>query len=278
MRFAVLRLPCLALALAGLAAGRVAAAPAATVHPPIDLAGSRLIDLTHSFDDKTIYWPTSPTNFQLNRLSYGKTAGGYFYSANSFCAPEHGGTHIDAPIHFAAGGRTVDQIPAEQLIGPAVVIDVRAKTAADADYRLTAADVHAWEEKHGPIPAGAIVLLRTGWGPRWPDRKRYLGDDKPGDASHLHFPSYGAESARLLVETRKVGAIGVDTASIDYGPSKDFIVHQVALGAGVPGLENVAHLDELPETGAWVIALPMKIAGGSGGPLRIVALVPSPER
>jgi kynurenine formamidase len=210
----------------------------------------------------------------LKQDSYGMTEGGYFYSSNSFAAPEHGGTHLDAPIHFAEGRRTVDQIPLGQLIAPAVVIDVRAKAAADADYRLTAADVQAWEAKHGPVPEGALVMLRTGWGERWPDRKRYLGDDKPGDASNLHFPSYGEEAARYLVERRKAGALGVDTASIDHGPSKDFIVHQIANGANVPGLENVAHLEELPETGAWVIALPMKIAGGSGGPVRIVALVP----
>lgn len=246
----------------------------AAERPPIDLQGVRVIDLTHSFDDKTLYWPTSPTTFKLDRLSYGQTEAGFFYAANAFCTPEHGGTHLDAPIHFAAGKRTADQIPPEQLIAPAVVIDVSAKAAADADYRLTLADVRAWEEKNGAVPRGAIVLLRTGWGQRWPDRKRYLGDDKPGDASNLHFPSYGAEAARYLVEQRKAGALGVDTASIDHGPSKDFIVHQIANGADVPGLENVANLEQLPATGTWVIALPMKIAGGSGGPVRIVALVP----
>src|SRR5262245_15463262 len=250
----------------------VAAAPAG--RPLIDLGGARLVDLRPPFDQKPVYWPNPPPNFQLNRLSFGKTEAGYFYAANSFCTPEHGGTHIDAPIHFSEHGRTLDQIPVGQLIAPAVVIDVRGKTEANPDYRLTMADVQAWEAKHGAIPQGAIVLLRTGWGQRWPDRKRYLGDDKPGDASNLHFPSYGEESARYLVERRKVGALGVDTASIDHGPSKDFIVHQIANGANVPGLENVANLEELPEVGAWVIALPMKIAGGSGGPVRIVALVP----
>ncbi|HKI02928.1 MAG TPA: cyclase family protein [Thermoanaerobaculia bacterium] len=242
--------------------------------PPIDLQGVKVVDLTYSFDDKTIYWPTAPTTFQLNRMSFGKTEAGYFYAANSFCTPEHGGTHLDAPIHFAEGKRTADQIPVEQLIAPAVVMDVSAKAAADPDYRLTLEDVRAWEAKHGPIAQGVFVLLRTGWGKRWPDRKRYLGDDKPNDASNLHFPSYGAEAARYLVEQRKVGALGVDTASIDHGPSKDFIVHQIANGANVPGVENVANLEEVPETGAWVIALPMKIAGGSGGPVRVVALVP----
>ena len=255
-----------------LASGSALAAGAQ--HAPLDLQGVRVIDLTYAFDEKTIYWPTSPSTFKLDRLAYGKTEAGFFYASNALCTPEHGGTHLDAPIHFAEGKRTADQIPPEQLIAPAAVIDVSAKAAADADYRLTLEDVRAWEAKHGAIAPGTIVLLRTGWGKRWPDRKRYLGDDKPGDASNLHFPSYGAEAARYLVEQRKVGALGVDTASIDHGPSKDFIVHQIANGANVPGLENVAHLEELPETGAWVIALPMKIAGGSGGPVRIVALVP----
>jgi kynurenine formamidase len=243
--------------------------------PPIDLSGVRVVDLTHSYDENTLYWPTSPTTFKLDRLSYGKTEGGYFYSSNAFCTPEHGGTHLDAPIHFAEGKRTADQIPPEQLIGPAVVVDVSAQAAADPDYRLTLQDIKTWEAKNGAVPQGSLFLLHTGWGQRWPDRKRYLGDDKPGDASNLHFPSYGAEAARYLVEQRKVGAIGVDTASIDHGPSKDFIVHQIANGANVPGLENIANLKQVPPTGAWVIALPMKIAGGSGGPVRIVALVPA---
>ena len=248
-------------------------AAAADSKPP-DLVTAQIVDLTYPFDEKTIYWPTAPFPFELKKLAYGETPGGYFYAANSFCAPEHGGTHLDAPIHFSKDGRTADQIPVRQLIGPAVVLDVSSKADADGDYRLAVEDVKAWERRHGPIPAGAIVLLRTGWGRRWPDRKRYLGDDTPGDASRLHFPSYGKEAAELLVRERRVGALGVDTASIDYGPSKDFIVHQIALGAQVPGLENIANLEEVPQTGAWVIALPMKIAGGSGGPLRIVALLP----
>ncbi|MGH9365178.1 MAG: cyclase family protein, partial [Thermoanaerobaculia bacterium] len=182
--------------------------------------------------------------------------------------------HLDAPIHFAKDGRTADQIPVRQLIAPAVVLDVSKKAERETDYRAGVEDVRAFEKAHGAIAPGTIVLLRTGWGKRWPDRKRYLGDDTPGDATRLHFPSYGQEAAELLVRGRRVGALGVDTASIDYGPSKDFIVHQIALGAQVPGLENIANLEEVPETGAWVIALPMKIAGGSGGPLRIVALLP----
>ncbi|HXJ35685.1 MAG TPA: cyclase family protein [Candidatus Eisenbacteria bacterium] len=252
----------------GFDVGPLAPSPAS-----FDLAHARVVDLTWTFDDRTPYWPTAPSGFELKQLAHGKTAAGYFYAANAFCAPEHGGTHMDAPIHFADGKWTVDQIPAERLVGPAVVIDVQAAAARDADYRLTVDDVAAWERLHGRIAAGTIVLLRTGWGARWPDRKRYYGDDTPGATTALHFPSFGAEAAALLVRDRRVTAIGVDTASIDHGPSQDFPVHQIVGAADVPGLENVAHLDEVPETGAWVVALPMKIGGGSGGPLRIVALV-----
>jgi kynurenine formamidase len=239
-----------------------------------DLRTARVVDLTHPFDSETLYWPTSPTKFELTTLTSGMTEGGWFYSANSFCAPEHGGTHLDAPIHFGRGQRTADQVPVRQLVAPAVVIDVTRAAAADPDYRLSAADVRAWEKTHGTIPGGAIVLLRTGWGKRWPDRKRYFGDDTPGDASKLHFPSYGEEAAGLLVRERRVGALGVDTASIDHGPSTTFPVHRLTAAANVPGLENLADLESVPERGAWIVALPMKIAGGSGGPLAAIALVP----
>ena len=240
----------------------------------VDLRHARIIDLTYPFDERTIYWPTAPSSFQLTRLSYGKTEAGYFYAANVFCTPEHGGTHLDAPIHFSESGLTVDQIPVRQLIGPGIVIDVSRQAAADPDYRLSVQDVKLWEAKHGTIQEGAIVLLRTGWGKWWSDRKRYLGDDTPGDASRLHFPSYSKDAAEFLVKVRRVAALGVDTASIDYGPSKDFIVHQIANGANVPALENIANLEALPEIGAWIIALPMKIANGSGAPLRILGVIP----
>ena len=254
--------------------GAALLAPAAAAGQTIDFSAYRMVDLTHPFNAQTLYWPTSPTTFQLHQLAFGPTPGGYFYSANAFCAPEHGGTHLDAPIHFAEGQRTADQLPLEQLFAPAVVIDVTRQAAADADYRLTVADVRAFEAAHGPIAPGSIVLLRTGWSSRWPDRRAYFGDDTPADASRLHFPSYGVEAARLLVEERRVGALGVDVASIDYGQSTDFMVHRVAAARNVPGLENLTALEALPPTGALLVALPMKIEGGSGGPLRAVALVP----
>jgi kynurenine formamidase len=252
----------------------VSACSRAPESPPVDLSRVQLVDLTHPLDSATLYWPTSPSRFQMERLAYGPTPGGWFYSANRFSAPEHGGTHLDAPIHFHEGGVTADRVPLDRLIAPAVVIDVTDRAAADPDYRLTPGDVDAFERDHGVIPAGAIVLLRTGWSTRWPDPKRYLGDDRPGDASNLHFPSYGAEAARILVEQRHVAALGADVASIDYGPSTDFLVHRIAAAQGVPGLENLTNLDRLPATGAVVAALPLKIAGGSGGPARVVAFVP----
>lgn len=260
--------------LARLALATLLAVPSIARAQAVDLARYRVVDLTHSFNAKTLYWPTATTAFTLQQLAFGPTPGGWFYSSYAYAAPEHGGTHLDAPIHFSKDGLTADRIPVEQFIGPAVVIDVTAKAAKDADYRLTRDDVIAWERANGPIPRGAMVVLRTGWAQRWPHAKTYLGDDTPGDASQLHFPSYGEDAARLLVMDRKVAALGADVASIDYGASKDFIVHQVAARSGVLGLENLANVGVLPLKGATIIALPMKIENGSGGPLRAIALVP----
>lgn len=240
----------------------------------LDLGSFRLVDLSHSYGEDTLYWPTSPTAFEKKELEYGMSEGGYFYSAYSVCTPEHGGTHIDAPKHFSASGDSTEKIPLENLIAPAVVIDVSDKAAADRNYRLTAEDVRQFEMEHGRIAAGTIVLMRTDWSDHWPDAIAYLGDDTPGDASKLQFPGFGAEATRILTEERKVAIIGVDTASVDYGKSQDFIVHRIAAAHGVSNLENLTNLRQLPATGATLIALPMKIEGGSGGPTRVVALLP----
>jgi kynurenine formamidase len=240
----------------------------------IDLRAFRIVDLTHPFDEQTIYWPTSPSKFELKPLSFGKTAGGYFYSSFVLCTPEHGGTHLDAPLHFAEGHPSIGDVPLDRLIAPAVVIDVSKQAAGDATYRLAPEDIAAFERAHGRIPQGAIVLLRTDWSRFWPNVKQYLGDDTPGDASKLKFPGYGAEAARLLVEGRHIAVLGIDTASIDYGPSTDFMAHRIGAAQDVVNLENLTGLAELPPTGATVVALPMKIAKGSGGPVRVIALVP----
>jgi kynurenine formamidase len=231
------------------------------------------LDLTYSFDEKTIYWPTSKS-FEWKLVRHGKTPAGYFYSSADYAANEHGGTHLDAPVHFHDGGAGVDQIPITKLMGPVVVVDVSAACAHNPDYRVSAGDVTGWEKQHGRIPDGAIVLIRTGWGKYWPDKKRYLGTDKPGDVAGLHFPGVSREAAEFLVKQRNINGEGIDTASIDYGQSKDFIAHQIFSAAGIYNLENVANLDRVPATGATLIALPMKIRGGTGAPVRIVATVP----
>jgi kynurenine formamidase len=240
----------------------------------LDLHAYRIVDLTHAFDDQTIYWPTSPSKFELKPLAFGKTAGGYFYSSFTLCTPEHGGTHLDAPLHFAEGHASIGDVPLDRLMGPAIVIDVSKQAAGDPVYRLTVDDITAFERAHGRIPQGAIVLLRTDWSRFWPNVKQYLGDDTPGDASKLRFPGYGVEASRLLVEDRHVAVLGIDTASIDFGPSTDFMAHRIGAAQNVVNLENLTGLSELPPTGATVIALPMKIAKGSGGPVRVIALVP----
>lgn len=238
------------------------------------LARATWIDLTYAFDSTTIYWPTAKP-FRLEVVSAQRTPAGYYYAANNFAAAEHGGTHLDSPVHFAEGRHTTDQIPLTQLAGPGYVIDVSRPVEADRDYRIAPADLAAWETAHGRIPEGAIVLFRTGWGSRWPDRARYLGTTQSGPAAVplLHFPGIHPDAARWLVE-RKVRAVGIDTPSIDYGQSTTFDTHQILFAADIPAFENVANLSAVPETGAFVIALPMLIRGGSGGPLRIVAVVP----
>lgn len=234
-----------------------------------------VVDLSHPYDEDTIYWPTAE-GFKLTVDFEGMTDKDYYYTANTFCSAEHGGTHIDAPIHFAEGRASVDQIPLERLIGHAVLIDVSARCADDPDYLVTTEDFEGWEADHGPIPEEAIVLLRTGFARFWPDRQRYMGTDELGPEAvpKLHFPGLDPEAARWLVANRSINSIGLDTPSIDYGQSTHFESHQVLFAADIPAFENLANLDQLPESGFLVIALPMKIAGGSGGPLRIAAIIP----
>jgi len=266
-----MRLP-IACTLVLLVAACAPAPPPAPPAPSLDvLDQARWIDLSHAYDRETIFWPTGKPYDHIE-TAYGETDGGYFYSSYDLFASEHAGTHIDAPIHFAANRRTVDQIPLEELAGPARVIDVTEGAAADPDYLVSVGDLEAYEAEHGEVGAGDIVLFRTGWSERWPDTKSYMGDDTVGSADNLHFPGIGADAARVLVE-RGVEAVGIDTASIDHGPSKDFMTHQILLEAEIPGLENLTELDALPPTGAWVIAMPMKIGEGSGGPTRVAALI-----
>jgi kynurenine formamidase len=239
--------------------------------PAIDT--TRALDLTYNYGPETIFWPTAEP-FKLTRVAYGRTPGGWWYVSNNISMSEHGGTHMDAPFHFAEGKRTSSQVPLEDCIGLACVIDVKPQAAKNPDYRVTVDDIKRFERKHGKIPAGAIVIMNSGWGTRWPDKLKYMGTDKPLDVPNLHFPGFSKESADFLIQQRNIAALAVDTASIDYGQSKDFVVHQVLNGANKPAFENVANVDKLPPTGATFIALPLKIEQGSGGPTRIIAVLP----
>jgi kynurenine formamidase len=234
----------------------------------------RVVDLTYSFDSYSVYWPTAEP-FKLETDFEGVTDKGYFYSAYRFSAAEHGGTHLDSPVHFAKGRRSVDQLPLEQLMGQAVVVDVTAKCAMNPDYMVSVADFQTWERRNGRLPTGIIVLLRTGFGKYYPDRKNYLGTDERGSAAvpKLHFPGLDPAAAKWLTENRSIKAIGLDTASIDHGQSTLFESHRILFEHNIPAFENVANLDQLPARGFLVIALPMKIKGGSGGPLRIIAVL-----
>jgi len=243
--------------------------------PALDLASLQLIDLSHAFDAETIYWPTEE-GFVLERGSAGVTAAGYYYAANRFRSAEHGGTHLDAPVHFAEGGWTVDEIPLDRLVGAGIVIDVSDRCAANPDYQIREEDLLRWEAEHGEIRPGSIVLLRTGYSRYWPDRERYLGTKARGEAAvaQLHFPGLHPAAAGWLVESREVAAVGLDTPSIDFGQSKLFESHRTLFAANIPAFENLTNLAALPATGFQVLALPMKIRDGTGAPLRIVALVP----
>lgn len=252
--------------------------PSSAPHSDLLRSGT-WVDLSHDFSEETIYWPTAKP-FSLKVLSAQRTPAGFYYASNDYSASEHGGTHLDSPIHFAEGRQTTDQVPLDRLIGPAVVVDVTSRAGSDADYRLDRAGLEEWERSHGRIPDSSVVLVRTGWSSRWPDKSRYLGTTKTGPAgvAELHFPGIDSSAARWLAAERRVKSVGIDTPSIDYGQSKTFDTHRILMGENIPAFENVAALERLPATGAFIVALPMKIKGGSGGPLRIVALVPPTAR
>ena len=238
-------------------------------------AGGRWIDLSHDFSEDSLYWPTAQ-RFQKETDFEGQTDGGWFYSAYNISTSEHGGTHLDAPIHFAENGQTADQIPLERLVGPVVVLDVSAKAETDRDYLVSVADLQSWEQEHGTLPDDVMLLINTGSAKLWPDAEAYMGTAERGSdaVAKLHFPGIDPELAAYLVDKHNIKAVGIDTPSIDYGQSTDFRTHRVLFAANIPGFENVAAVDQLPSKGAFVVALPMKIRGGSGGPLRIIAWIP----
>jgi kynurenine formamidase len=239
-----------------------------------DLNSARWIDLTHSFDTSTVYWPTDEP-YRHDTVYYGMTEKGYFYSSFKYAAEEHGGTHFDAPVHFGKGQKFIHEVSVDQMHGPGVILDITRQSAENRDYLVSVADFENWEKQYGKIPDGAIILLNTGFGKYWDDHLKYTGTLKTGKegVAELHFPGLDPVAAKWLVESRRIKAIGLDTPSIDYGQSKDFQTHRILCAAGLTMYENVANLDQVPAKGSYIVALPMKIKGGSGAPLRIVAIV-----
>lgn len=247
-------------------------------HSPVNWEQVRIVDLTHPFGADTIVWPTEQ-DFKLVVQHAEDTPGGYYYASNRIEMPEHGGTHIDAPVHFSRGKQTLDEIPIERMVGGAVRIDVQSQCARDRDYQVTIRDVEQWEATHGRILDHSIVLIDTGFSRFWKNRKEYLATELRGQEGvrALHFPGVHPEAAAWLVRERQVKTVGIDTASIDYGQSTKFETHIALLSQNVPVFENLANLSGLPSRGFEVIALPMKVSGGTGGPLRIIAVMPGPR-
>lgn len=236
----------------------------------------RILDMTYAYDSQTIYWPNA-SPFTLTPEFSGITERGYWYSANFYSASEHGGTHADAPRHFSQNGRTIDQVPIAGWIGPAVRIDATRQCSRDRNYLLSVDDILGWEKEYGRIPEGSWVIMYTGIGTRYyPDPKEVLGTDKKGLPAlpELSFPAFSPQSAEFLTKERSIRGIAVDTPSIDYGKSQDFMVHRIICGADKLALENIANLDKLPAKGAMLYVIPMQIKGGSGAPARVFAILP----
>lgn len=242
--------------------------------PVAALTDKKIIDLSHDFSGETIYW-VNAKEFELDTVFKGQNPNGFYYTANNFSAAEHGGTHLDAPIHFAEGKQSVEQIPLERLVGAGINIDVSGLAVNDPEYLISVEDFQNWEKRNGEIPKHSIVLLQTGYSKYYPNKEQYLGTAHRGDEAikELHFPGLSPEAAEWLVNNRNIKAVGIDTPSIDYGQSTLFKAHVILLSENIPVFENVTNLNKLPSAGFEVIALPMKIKAGSGAPLRIIALL-----
>jgi kynurenine formamidase len=231
-------------------------AASVTAEPP-----GRILDLGHPLSERDPTWSGAKAFSRSGTTGVG-------FAMGKFSADEHFGTHLDAPVH-AGGTWTTDQIPVARLMRPAVCLDIQAAVANDEDYRLTVEDVLRFEARAGRIPEGAVVLVATGWDGRWPDQARYM-NERDGVK---HFPGLSVAAASLLARERKVAGIGIDTPSVDYGPSEKFEVHHTTMPENVYHIENAANLTTLPATGFRVVVAPINLAGGSGGPTRLFALL-----
>jgi len=229
---------------------------------------SMIVDLTQKISEKSPNWEgLEKSPFEATTVgTYDKD--GYF--AREFKMPEHFSTHIDAPAHFARGVWTVDQIPPERLVAPLVVLDVTEQCSVNRDYQITLDDLARWEKANQTIPQGSIVIASTGWAKKFNNMKDYRGAGADGV---MHFPGFSLEAAKFLVDQRGIYAIGIDTMSIDPGNAANFPVHHYTLPRNVYQIENVGDLSKAPDSGAIVVAAPIKLEGGSGGPARILVMI-----
>ena len=226
-----------------------------------------VIDLTHAMSGSMPAWGGA-NPFRHDTLSAHSDGAP---SMAAYFTPEHHGTHLDAPVHGAQGAASVDDLDATDLFGPVAVIDVSDKCAADPDYTLTRQDILDWEAAHGLLPEGVVVLMNSGWAARWSDPEAYFNRDASGQ---MHFPGFSVDAAEFLVGERNIRGIGIDDPSVDPGDADGFPVHGIVNPSGAYHLENVADLSNVPASGAYLIVAPVKINGGSGGQVRIFAVLP----
>jgi len=226
-----------------------------------------VVDLSHVLNSKTPDFFGDHDIYHFEHKTLVKDSG---YSTGTFQTPEHFGTHVDAPVHFAKGSESLDQISIKRLVVPAVVIDIRKQVETNPDCMLTESMIEDWEKEHGRIPDNAAVLLLTGWSKRWDSEQQYRN---PDSKNQMHFPSYSGEAVKFLIEKRKVNAIGVDTLSIDPGVSTTYPVHKISAQNNVYGIENLNNLDQLPAKGILLFCGPLALEGGTGCPARVVAMI-----
>ncbi len=234
------------------------------------------VDLTHAFEPGIPRWPGFPDEARETIYSYEEGAGtlGHGFFAETFKHVGQWGTHADPPAHFVKGLRTLDQIDVKDMVLPLVVIDVHEKAAADADYTITMDDVTAWEEKHGLIPEGAFVAMRTDWSKRWPDAAAMRNEDAEGTA---HYPGWSLEVLKYLYEERGITASGHETTDTDPGVATscgDYSLETYILKTDHYQIELLTNLDTVPEAGALAVVTFPKPKNGSGFPARVFAVLP----
>jgi kynurenine formamidase len=241
--------------------------PAAISALPLTITIRRVVYLSQVISPEIPLWPGDPPVEFETIAELGKDG----YYLRRFSLGEHSATHMNAPNSFYPQGMSIDQYPAESLITKAVVIDSRQQVAANPDYALTLSDVLAWEQRYGQIPLGSVVLLFTGWQSKWSDKAAYLNPDAAGG---LHFPGFGSEATQFLLSERQIAGVGIDTHGVDSGQDTTFATNRLVLEQPRIVLENLTNLDQLPAVGTTLVIGVLRLLGGTGSPIAVLALLP----